>query len=125
MKCHMRYLTTMILEHHIYLRKEIKTMDGIEKIAFENVKEGFDYIVGGWYNCVQDDYLEGIPDTMKEAKNEIYFNVMENKYEPGCEMYGRAPREMRFAGEKFIRERIDELFETDGDIACIAEEKGW
>lgn len=100
-------------------------MNGIERIAFKNVKGVFDWEVGGWYNCIQDGYEEDIPDTEADAKEIIYRDSMNDAARPGIYMTGRAPKEMRFAGEKFIRACIDYLFEKDDDVAAIREVKKW
>lgn len=108
--------------------KTRKEMNGIEKIAYTNIKRCFDYEVGGMYNCYQDHCIEYIPDTLQEAKEIIYDNCITNYYyAPGCVRYDRAPREMRFAGSEFIKECIDYLFDKDeeGDVAELAEIKNW
>lgn len=103
--------------------KKFKEMNGIEKIAYRNIKGVFNWEVGGWYNCIQDDCIEYIPDSEEEAKNLIYEESLNDFAEEGHFAIGRAPREMRFAGEAFIRECIDHLFKKDGDAAAIREVK--
>ena len=105
--------------------KKVKEMSGHEKIAYQNVKGVFMWEAGGWYNCIQDGCEEYIPDTIEEAKQLVYEESMTDASRPGCYMTGRAPKEMRFAGEEFIRSAIDHLFAHDGDIEEIAEVKGW
>ena len=102
-----------------------KDMNGIEKIAYRNIKGIFDWEVGGWYNCIQDHCEEYIPDTLKEAKEIIYEESLEDFAEPGHFASGRAPKEMRFAGAEFIMKCIDDLFAKDPDIQEISEVKGW
>lgn len=100
-----------------------KMMNGHEKIAAKNIERAFNYFVGGWYNCLQDGYEEDIP-SLEEAKETVYAEAMNNLYKGGGEVYGRAPKEMRFAGEEFCRELIEELFLNDGDAEEIWGEDG-
>ena len=94
-----------------------KMMNGHEKIAAKNIKGAFNWHVGGWYNSFLDGWEEDIP-TLEEAKEIVYVEAMNNKYRDGYESFDRAPKEMRFAGEEFCREVIEELFLNDG----VAEE---
>jgi hypothetical protein len=105
--------------------KNYDEMNGNEKIAYRNIVAGFNFEVGGWYNCYQDDIIEYIPDTIDQAKDIIYDCVISNLYDEGYCGSDKAPKEMRFAGEKFIRDVIDQLFETDGDALALAEIKHW
>ena len=95
-----------------------KMMNGHEKIAAKNIQGAFNWLVGGWYNCLQDGYEEDIP-ALEEAKETVYAEAMNNFYKSGGEVYGRAPKEMRFAGEEFCRELVEELFLNDGDAEEI------
>lgn len=104
---------------------ELGKMNGTQRIAFANIKGVFDWEVGGWYNCIQDGCPEYIPDTLEDAKELIYEEALNDLSRPGFYAVGRAPREMRFAGTEFLHACLDWLFETDGDAAAIAEEKGW
>ena len=105
--------------------KKYKEMNGIEQIAYRNIKAGFNWEVGGWYNCIQDGCPECIPDTEEEAKQFLYEEVITNKYGAGYCGSHKAPQEMRFAGAEFIKEVIDAFFAKDEDVAAIREEKGW
>ena len=105
--------------------KKLSEMTGHEKIAYRNVKGIFEWEAGGWYNCIQDGCEEYIPQSMEEAKEIIYAESMVDSARPGMFRCNGAPTEMRFAGEAFIRSVIDYLFKHDGDIAEIAEVKGW
>ena len=96
-----------------------------EKIASRNIRHCINWIVGGWYNCLQDDTPEYLPKSKDDAIQEIYDNAMQNLYAPGYEGYGKAPKEMRFAGSEFIRNRIVELLRKDGDMQEIADYCGW
>lgn len=100
-----------------------KMMNGHEKIAAKNIQGAFNWLVGGWYNCFQDGYEEDIP-SLEEAKETVYDEAMNNLYRGGGEIYGRAPKEMRFAGEEFCRELIEELFLNDSDAEELWGENG-
>ena len=107
--------------------KAALNQNGIESIAYRNIKHCFENLTGEWYNCIQDGCPECIPDSLEEAKQYIYEESLVNKYAEGYCGSGKAPREMRFAGTQFVRDSIDKLFAEDeyGDVAVIAEEKGW
>ena len=92
-----------------------------EKIAKRNIKYAINWIVGGYYNCLQDDCPEYLPESREALEEEIYESCMTNLYAPGYEGCGKAPREMRFAGEKFIRYTITEMLDNDGDVEEIAD----
>ena len=94
-----------------------KMMNGHEKIAAKNIEGAFNWGVGEWYNCFLDGLDEDIP-SLEEAKETVYCEAMNNLYKSGNEIYGRAPKEMRFAGEEFCRELIEELFLND---SCVEE----
>ena len=96
-----------------------------QKIAYRNIRNAFNWIIGGYYNCLQDDDTDYLPESREALIGEIYDSAMNNLYVPGLEVIGRAPREMRFAGKEFIMERIEKLAESDGDFAEIADYCGW
>ncbi len=100
-------------------------MNKHEQIAYRNIKACFDYEVGGWYNCIQDDCMEYIPDTEEDTKEFIYDCAMTNLYNKGYCGCNKAPKEMRFAGKEFADRIIDKLFAEDGDIVEIRYEKEW
>lgn len=92
-------------------------MTGHEKIAARNIRNCFNFEIGGIYNS----YMDGETDfpTLEDAKELIYYQAMHDKYtEIGC-YTGCAPKEMRFAGRQFCSDYIDKLFETDPDVAEI------
>jgi hypothetical protein len=105
--------------------KKVKEMNGHEKIAYRNIKGIFNWEVGGWYNCILDDCIEEIPDTLEQAKEIVRDESMNDYAREGMYSCNNAPIEMRFAGNDFINEVIDWLFEKDDDAQEIAEVKGW
>ena len=92
-------------------------MNKFEKIAARNIRDAFNFEIGGIYNS----YLDGeeIDYTIEEAKDYIYNCAINDLYVPGAVMYDAAPREMRFAGETFCRNFIEGLFAKDVDVAEI------
>lgn len=92
-------------------------MTGHQKIAMRNIKNAFNYEVGGVYNS----YLDGeeIDITLEEMKEDIYTCAVNDKY-VGCGVInGAAPTAMRFAGKEFMVKYIDWLFENDDDVKEI------
>ena len=103
--------------------KEQRT--GHERIAMTNIRNAINWIVGGMYNDYQDGNDEYLPQNFEEVANTVYEEAMNNLYRPGYEGYGKAPKEMRFAGEKFCRAYIDWKLRQDGDLQTIAEYVGF
>lgn len=103
-------------------------MNRHDAIALKNIKNAFNWEVGGWYNSIQDydeeEYKEFIPSTKKEAKEIIYYCALNYTYGVGS-FHCRPTKEVRFAGSDFIKATIDYLFETDEDIKEIAEIMEW
>lgn len=95
-------------------------MTGHERIAKRNIEKCINWIVGGYYNCLQDDTPEYLPESREALEEEIYESAMTNLYDDGYEGYGKAPKEMRFAGEKFVRDTITKMLDEDGDFEEIA-----
>lgn len=91
-------------------------MTKFEKIAATNIRNCFNFEIGGMYNA----YLDGEENfpTVNEAKEIVYTLSINNRYFMGG-YDGNAPREMRFAGKEFCINYIDKLFETDPDVAEI------
>ena len=97
-------------------------MNKNEEIAKKNVLGAFNWIVGGYYNSMQDGQPNFIPDSVQDIKDEIYTSAMTNGYLiEGMESYDRAPKEMRFAGADFIKSIINDLCESDSDFNEIVE----
>ena len=99
-------------------------MTGHEKIAARNIKGAFNWIVGGYYNCIQDEEPEALPKSRQELFDEIYSSAFTDKYVCGGCM-GKAPDEMRFAGTEFCTDYLNKLLDTDSDVTEIAEVAGW
>lgn len=100
-------------------------MNEHEIIAARNIRNCVNWVVGGYYNCIQDHTPEYLPESYEALKQEIYDSAMKNLYKPGYEGYNKAPKEMRFAGTEFIKKKIDQVLREDGDVQEIAEVCGW
>ena len=96
-----------------------------EKIAMRNIRHAINWIVGGYYNSFQDGFMEDLPKSRKALENEVYSSAMNHLYMEGCEGFGKAPKEMRFAGERFCRAYIHWKLEGDEEVAEIGEVAGW
>ena len=96
-----------------------------EEIARRNIYHAFNWIVGGYYNSLLDGDTGCLPKDRDELANTIYQESMNHLYREGMESFGRAPKEMRFAGEKFCRAYIDWKLDHDSDVKEIAEAANW
>lgn len=90
--------------------------NGWELIAKKQLKNAYNWIVGGNENAVSDgemtneEFNEWIQN---EALDEVYSEAITSQYhEDACG--GKAPSEMRFAGKKFCYEYLKRLFKNDG-----------
>ena len=93
-------------------------MNAHEKIAARNIRQCFNFEVGGMYNAYLDGE-EGEFPTLEEMKDMIYTLAMNDRYSGGSCYVDCAPREMRFAGKEFCMKYIDKLFANDPDVAEI------
>lgn len=98
---------------------------GHEKIAMQNIRHAIKWIVGDYYNDYQDGNYDALPKSRNELEEIVYAESMFNVYGVGVEVYGTAPREMRFAGEKFCRAYIAWKLDQDEDVKEIAEAAKW
>lgn len=93
-------------------------LTGHERIAAKNIKGAFNTEFGGVYNEYQDGYE--ITLTLNQMKDIVYDAAMNDDYRvQGVVHYGRAPKEMRFAGAEFCRNYVDKLFAKDPDVKEI------
>lgn len=94
---------------------------GHERIAMRNIRHAINWIVGGYYNSLQDGYYEDLPESRETLADEIYTEAMTSAYGEGHVAYNRAPREMRFAGAAFCRAYVEWKLEQDEDVKEIEE----
>ena len=95
---------------------------GHERIAMRNIKWACYNIVWMHYNDIQDDNPEYLPCSYEDLLDEVYEGAMENLYAEGYEGYGKAPKEMRFAGAKFCKAYADYLLKNDTEVKFDVEE---
>lgn len=84
-----------------------------QKIAAANITHAYNWIIGGYENDVQDGNAETMP-APEIMFAEVYDEAMNNKYDEGMCSSNKAPKEMRFAGAKFCKKFLYDLFIKDG-----------
>lgn len=93
--------------------EEPKTMTKHQKDAMKNIRHGYNWVVGGLENSVQDGKLEELPP-VEEMFEEVYDEITSCAFAEGfCDTKG-APICMKFAGKAFIREQLAKMFREDG-----------
>lgn len=93
--------------------EEPKTMTKHQKDAMKNIRHGYNWVVGGLENSVQDGKMEEMPP-VEEMFEAVYDEITSCAFAEGfCDTKG-APICMKFAGKAFIREQIAKLFREDG-----------
>lgn len=90
--------------------KKVKEMNGTEKRAWREVKNAFNWVVGGYENSVCDGHIAEMP-SYEELVDEIYWTVMNCTTEQGYQS-SKPCDEVRFAGTAFIMECIYHVMET-------------
>lgn len=98
---------------------------GHERIAMRNIRNAIGWVVGGFYNSLQDGNIEYLPDSLKSLENEVYTSAMNDLYTPGLVVCGKAPKEMRFAGAEFCQAYTHWKLSNDPDVKEIAEAAHW
>ena len=104
-----------------------ETMTKHQKSALKNIRCGYNWVIGGLENSVQDGHLEGMP-AVEEMFEEVYDEVTSCTFDEGFCDSKAAPICMKFAGKKFIREKIANLFQKDGydvpeELVAVPEHK--
>lgn len=92
--------------------KKIKEMNGNERIAYRNTKYAVQDIVGGIENSITDGHMTEMP-TYEDLEDEVYLATTTGTYGDGWASCSPL-KEVKFAGEKFIREVIRYFFDKDG-----------
>lgn len=108
-------------------KTETKTMTKHQKSALKNIRCGYNWIIGGLENSVQDGHLEEMP-AVEEMFEEVYDEVTSCTFDEGFCDSKAAPICVKFAGKKFIREQIAKLFQKDGyevseELVAVPERK--
>lgn len=88
-------------------------MTSHQKSALKNIRCGYNWVIGGLENAVQDGEMEEMP-AVEEMFEEVYDEVTNCAFDEGFGDSQTAPICMKFAGKKFIREQIAKLFRADG-----------
>lgn len=108
-------------------KTETKTMTKHQKSALKNIRCGYNWVIGGLENSVQDGEMEEMP-AVEEMFEEVYDEVTSCTFDEGFCDSKAAPICMKFAGKKFIREQIAKLFRKDGyevpeELVAVPERK--
>ena len=94
-------------------KAETKTMTKHQQGALKNIRCGYNWVIGGLENSVQDGQMEELPP-VEEMFEEVYDEVTSCTFDEGFCDSKAAPICVKFAGKKFIREQIAKLFQADG-----------
>lgn len=105
------YKTVEVEIEEVEVKNSKKT--GYQKIAAANITHAYNWIVGGYENSVQDGQMESMPSA-ESMFGEVYGDAMTCKYAAGMYLNHNAPKEMRFAGAKFCKKFLYDLFIKDG-----------
>ena len=105
------YKTVEVDIQEVEIKNSKKT--GHQKIAAANITNAYNWIVGGYENSVQDGQMESMPSA-ESMFGEVYGDAMTCKYDEGMCSSNKAPKEMRFAGAKFCKKFLYDLFIKDG-----------
>lgn len=94
-------------------KTEDKPMTKHQQDALKNICHGYNWVIGGLENSVQDGDLEALPP-VEDMFVEVYDEVTSCTFDKGFCDSKKAPICMKFAGKAFIREQIAKLFREDG-----------
>lgn len=94
-------------------KAETKTMTKHQQGALKNIRCGYNWVIGGLENSVQDGQMEELPP-VEEMFEEVYDEVTSCTFDEGFCDSKAAPICMKFAGKAFIREQLVKLFQADG-----------
>lgn len=108
-------------------KTEKKLMTKHQKAALKNIRYGYNWVIGGLENSVQDGNLDEMP-SVEEMFEEVYDEVISCTFAEGFCDSKAAPICVKFAGKKFIREQIAKLFREDGyevseELVAVPERK--
>lgn len=108
-------------------KTETEIMTKHQKSALKNIRCGYNWVIGGLENAVQDGEMEELP-AVEEMFEEVYDEVTNCNFDEDFGDSQAAPICMKFAGKKFIREQIAKLFREDGydvseELVAVPERK--
>ena len=84
-----------------------------QQASRRNIRHGYNWVVGGLENSVQDGHLDKMPP-VEEMFNEVYAEVTSCTFDEGFCDSKAAPVCMRFAGKAFVKKYIAYLFSKEG-----------
>jgi len=91
---------------------KFRDMNSNQQTAFTQVVHASNWIVGGYENSIQDGELDVMP-SRAQLIDEIYWTVTHCFCQEGMIASMEVP-EVRFAGKKFIMERIEKRLDKWG-----------
>lgn len=94
-------------------KAETKPLTKHQKVAAEQLDNTYNWIVGGYYNSVQDGEAEEMPP-VEDMFDEVMEEATTHLYGKGMCSQKPAPAAMNFAGKKFLIETLVALFEAEG-----------
>lgn len=108
-------------------KAETKTMTKHQQGALKNIRCGYNWVIGGLENSVQDGQMGELPP-VEDMFEEVYDEVTSCAFDEGFCDSKAAPICMKFAGKAFIREQLVKLFRADGyevpdELANVPERK--
>lgn len=84
---------------------KMSEMNSNQKEAYRQVVHASNWIVGGYENAIMDGEMDEMPSRV-QLIDEIYWQVM-NCFSTEGRIVNMQVPEVRFAGKKFIMERIE------------------
>ena len=94
-------------------KAETKPLTKHQKVAAEQLENAYNWIVGCYYNTVQDGEAEEMPP-VEDMFDEVMEEATAHLYGEGMCSQKPAPAAMNFAGKKFLIETLTSLFEAEG-----------
>lgn len=94
-------------------KAETKPLSKHQKVAADQLSNAYEWIVGGYMNAVVDGDLEELPP-VEDMFTEVLAEATAHLYGKGMCSQKPAPAAMQFAGRKFVRETLADLFKADG-----------
>ena len=94
-------------------KAETKPLTKHQKVAAEQLENAYNWIVGCYYNTVQDGEAEEMPP-VEDMFDEVMEEATTHLYGKGMCSQKPAPAAMNFAGKKFLIETLTSLFEAEG-----------
>ena len=94
-------------------KAETKPLTKHQKVAAEQLENAYNWIVGGYYNTVQDGEAEEMPP-VEDMFDEVMEEATTHLFGEGMCSQEPAPAAMRFVGKRFLIDTLTILFQQDG-----------